>query len=299
MRALALLVAVLALGIGAAQPGAAGAANRTKASGPIYFWANIGNVIKSPVHGLRNPPVIKPSSLLIFQDGSWLIEGLHWTGWGSSVAVAHGKDNVDTDEPNVAEGKRIITPAKVVLYDPGVFEGRRVYRCIRMKLRPPAKYGPNCLQRSGSTVALGPPSLGTPVGGGGSSPGGTRHIESFFALGHDIWCQISKVNGASCGSEPTPPTHAAFLSESGKVEICAVEKLEYPGGPGGAPRGCFQNWPSPSEHLPVLTEGQSSTVAGITCTDEPMGLKCIKTSGAGRGKGFKINGDQSVELSPE
>ncbi|MGH2938622.1 MAG: hypothetical protein ACRDPE_10940 [Solirubrobacterales bacterium] len=274
------------------------AEDRAKVTGPIYFWANLTSPIRSPLHGFPNPPVIRPSSLLIFQDGSWLIEGLHWTGWGSPVAVAHGKSNSDTDKPNVAEGKRIITPAKVALYDPGVFEGRRVYRCIRMKLRPPAKFQPQCLRRSGSIVALGGPGFGTPVGGG-AAEGGARHIDDFFAPGRKVWCQISRINGASCGTDPSPPTHAAFLDENGKVEICSVEKLEYPGGPGQPPLGCYQQWPD--EKLPILREGEITTVAGIRCTSEPMGITCVKTSGQGKGKGFRINGDLAAEpgLAPK
>jgi len=150
---LALMASMLIPGSAAAGP-----------SGPIYFWADLGNPVKSPVRGFHNPPVIRPSSLMLFEDGSWLIEKLHWTGWGSPVAVAQGKSNSDTDKPNVAEGRRIITPATVTLYDPGVFEGRRVYRCIRMKLQPPAHYEASCLERSGTTVVLGPPGVGTPVG---------------------------------------------------------------------------------------------------------------------------------------
>lgn len=176
-KRLAALSIVLALMASMLIPGTAAAGP----SGPIYFWANLGNPVKSPVRGLHNPPVIRPSSLLLFEDGSWLIEKLHWTGWGSPVAVAQGKSNSDNDKPNVAKGKRIITPAKVTLYKPGVFEGRRVYRCIRIKLQPPAHYEASCLERSGSTVGLGPPGVGTPVGGEAAEGAARRVDESLPA----------------------------------------------------------------------------------------------------------------------
>jgi hypothetical protein len=288
----AIMATVLSFLLWPSPQSALGAPSRA-GDGPLYFWANLASPVKSSVPGFKNPPVIKPSSLLIFEDGSWLIEGLHWTGWGSPVAVAHGKSNADTDKPNVAEGKRIITPAKVVLYDPGVFRGRRVYRCIRMKLRPPARFQPSCLQRSGGIVALGPPGFGTPVGGG-TAEKAVRHIDDFFTFGNLVWCQIDQINGASCGTDPAPPTHSASLDENGKVEICSVEKLEYPGGPGQPPLGCFQQWPD--EKLPVLHEGEVTVVAGIRCTAEPMHLTCVKTSGHGKGTGFAINADLVAEL---
>jgi hypothetical protein len=152
------LLAAVALG-GAHRPDLAGAAK------PIYFWANLGNPVKSSVHGIPNPPVIRPSSFVIFEDGQWVIEKLHWTGWGSSVAKATGKSSSSDDKPNAVEGKRIITWAKVTLYDPGVFDGRRVYRCIRIEVPPPAEFGTRCLERTGKTVGLGTPGFGTPVGG--------------------------------------------------------------------------------------------------------------------------------------
>jgi hypothetical protein len=171
LGAVALLIA-LVLTLTALIPAAASAdphpvsagVDRGQGASPIYFWANLGYPVKTPVRGFSNPPVIRPSTFTIFEDGSWEIEKLHWTGWGSPVAKATGTSNADTDDPNVAEGKRILTPAKVTLYDPGTFGGRRVYRCIRIKLRKPASFPTSCLQRTGSSVGLSPPGTGTPVG---------------------------------------------------------------------------------------------------------------------------------------
>ncbi len=261
---------------------------------PIYFWANLGNPVKTPVKGLPNPPVVKPSTLVIFEDGSWVIEKLHWTGWGSAVAKATGKSNADTDEPNVAEGKRIITPAKVILYNPGTFGGHRVYRCIRIKLKKPAHYAPNCLRRSGNSVILGPPGTGAPVGKKPAA-GGARHVDEFFSPGRKIWCQISPSAGeASCGTYPAPPTHAAFLAKNGDVEICAVEKLEYPGGAGHPPAGCFQNWPN--EKLPILRVGEATSAGGVRCTSGADGITCLEVGGPAKGKGFRIDAQEAVEL---
>ncbi len=270
--------------------------DRGQGAGPIYFWANLGYPVKSPVRGFPNPPVIRPSTFIIFEDGSWEIEKLHWTGWGSPVAKATGKSNADTDEPNVAEGKRIITSAKVILYDPGTFRGRRVYRCIRIKLEKPAKFPTSCLQRTGNSVGLSPPGTGTPVGKEFAEEG-VRHVDEFFSPGRKIWCQISTIEAqASCGTYPEPPTHSAVVTKTGKVEICSVEKLEYPGGAGhGPPAGCYQNWPP--ERLPILHIGEATSVASFRCSSEADGITCVKVSGPGKGKGFRIDAQEVVELA--
>jgi hypothetical protein len=259
-------------------------------AGPIYFWANLGNPVKTPVHGFPNPPVIRPSTFVIFEDGQWVIEKLHWTDWGSPVAKATGKSSSSDDKPNAVEGKRIITWAKVTLYDPGVFEGRRVYRCIRIKVPPPADFGTRCLQRTGKSVGLGTPGFGTPVGGE-TTGGGARHVDEFFSPGRKVWCQISLFDRtASCGSYPEPPTHSATLEPNGRVEICSVEKLEYPEGAGhGPPAGCFQNWPP--DPLPILRPGETTTVAGTRCTSASDGITCIRA-----GHGFRVNADEAVEV---
>jgi hypothetical protein len=291
------LAVLFALALMAPPSGAVAAGTRPR--GPVYFWANLGGAVKSPVHGSRNPFVVRPSTLILFEDGQWIIEKLHWKDWGSPVARATGKSSSSDDDPNAAEGKRIITWAKVTLYDMGTFEGRRVYRCIRIEVPPPAHWGSEsgtgCLQRIGNSVLLLPPGTGTPVGIERPKKR-VRHIDDFFAFDRLVWCQISRVTGASCGTDPAPPTHSASLDENGNVEICTVEKLEYPGGPGQPPLGCFQNWPLPSDHIPVLREGEATTVAGITCTSEPMHVTCVKTSGRGKGKGFAINADLAADL---
>jgi len=276
-------------------PGTAGArAERGPGAGPIYFWANLGFPVKTPVHGFHNPPVIRPATFIIFEDGSWEIEKLHWTGWGSPVAKATGKSNADTDVPNVAEGKRIITPAKVILFDPGSFGGRRVYRCIRIKLQKPAKFPTSCLRRTGNSVGLNPPGIGTPVGD--EAEEGVRHVAEFFSPGRQVWCQISTLLAqASCGTSPEPPTHSALMTKTGKVEICAVERLEYPGGAGhGPPAGCYQNWPT--ERLPILRIGEATGVGGFRCSSAADGITCVKVAGQGKGSGFRIDAEEAMEL---
>jgi hypothetical protein len=86
---------------------------------------------------------------------SWVLEGLHWTGWGSMVAHASGISNSSNDIPKAASGARIKTPAQVTLSRPGRFQGHEVYRCFRVTVPPPASYPFVCLKRVGSLYLLG------------------------------------------------------------------------------------------------------------------------------------------------
>jgi len=57
--------------------------------------------------------------------------------------------------------------------------------------------------------------------------------------------------------------------------------------------GCIQNWDASA---PVLQYGQQSELEGVLCTSEPSGITCIKVSGVGSGKGFRVNTDEAVKV---
>jgi hypothetical protein len=107
---------------------------------PIYFFTDTAQPINK-----ENPLVIRPKGFLLFQDGQWNLEGLRWTGWGSSVARATGVSSSSNDIPNAAEGKRIKTWVHVTLSNPGRFQGHEVYRCFTMTVPPPASDMHLCL----------------------------------------------------------------------------------------------------------------------------------------------------------
>lgn len=149
--------------IGAAGTGALIAKtvqSHTAASKPtVYFFTNPATPIDS-----HNPLVARPSGFPLFQDGQWILEKLHWTGWGSSVARGTGLSSSSNDIPNAAEGKRILTPAEVVLSKPGWFHGHEVYRCLRLNVPPPASYPYSCLQElEGNVILLTSPGSGKPI----------------------------------------------------------------------------------------------------------------------------------------
>ena len=100
---------------------------------PIFFWSDVVDTIKAPGQPTM-PLVVRPSTIRMFADGSWYIEHLRWTGWGSSTAHASGISNASNGIPNQAEGKRIKNPARFTLSKRGQFDGHRVYRCFRLTI---------------------------------------------------------------------------------------------------------------------------------------------------------------------
>jgi hypothetical protein len=266
-------------------------------NGKIYFFerpssavALVGQHLPSP-----NPLVLRPSGFPLFEDGQWVLEKLHWSGWSSPVARARGLSSSSNDDPNAVEGKRIITWAKVRLSQPGVFRGHRVYRCIRITVPRPAHYPPACLQRHDRYIGLMAPGSGEPVGVPGSSDG-TLHLTNFMSPDREVWCQIDSF-ATACGTEPEPPTHSAWLKSNGKVSLCSVLRTEHPEG-SKVPMTCFQNWPLPSDHLPVLEIGKTTQDSGFRCTSSAEGITCTDVAGAGKGDGFRINKDEAVGVGP-
>src|ERR1700730_11607674 len=74
---------------------------------PIYFWGSVVAVIKAPGQPPATPALIRPTAILLAEDGSSVIEHLQWTGWGASVAHATGISSASNGIPNMAQGKRI------------------------------------------------------------------------------------------------------------------------------------------------------------------------------------------------
>jgi hypothetical protein len=121
-----------------------GSSKRRPRHQPIYFFFNVALIIKAPGQPVQTE-VIRPSTIGLFADGSWYLEKLRWTGWGSKVAHANGISNASNGIPSQAQGKRIKTPAQITLSHPGRFFGRTVYRCYQLTVPPPATDLHGCL----------------------------------------------------------------------------------------------------------------------------------------------------------
>ena len=296
----AALVAVVAACVSTALSGKAGpdsasaTLDRSAGQGSIYFFARpssavalVGQHLSTP-----NPLVSHPAGFPLFEDGQWVLEKLNWSGWGSPVARASGLSSSSNDDPSAAQGKRIITWAKVRLSQPGVFRGHRIYRCIRVTVPRPAHYPPACLQRHERYIGLMAPGSGEPVGvpGEGSK---NRQLEEFSSPDRHVTCFIgtSYIGGApaACFAYRTKLSGSelsAWIQASGEIRLCNVPEPSLS-------EVCFQNW---VDDLPVLAYGKSSELNGIRCTSASDGITCRKVSGAGKGHGFRINRDEAVEV---
>jgi hypothetical protein len=160
-----ILTALLAPGLALAAMASA----RVSLPQPVYFWGSTVAAISVPQGAgpETNKRVIRPSVIIMFADGSWYVEHLHWTGWGSSVARATGISNASNGMPSQAQGMRITTPAQVTLWNPGRFQGHEVYRCFALSVPAyPASDQRLCLGRLGGyywlvSTSKTPPSSGT------------------------------------------------------------------------------------------------------------------------------------------
>ena len=112
---------------------------------PIYFFSSVSAIIKLPRQPVQGE-VIRPASILLFNDGAWVLQNLRWTGWQSKVATAKGISSASNGKPDIADGKRLKTPASITLYRPGRFFGHEVYRCYKLHVRLPASQLHGCLE---------------------------------------------------------------------------------------------------------------------------------------------------------
>lgn len=235
---------------------------RAKASAPVYFFSNNGEPINS-----HNRLVMRPSGFVLFLDGQWVLQDLHWTGWGSQVARATGISNSSNDIPNAASGRRIKTWADMTLSSPVRWRGREVYSCFHILVPPPASDTSGCVLPN------------PPIGSGWLFSGST--VPDFLAPGQTIWCAISTpafcVGGIPSPATGFPPPFGATLNRNGNVTLCSIPTSQ---------GGCAQNWDAAA---PVLRVGQEVKDGNVLCKSERIGILCSIASGTHRGRGFVIN----------
>jgi hypothetical protein len=242
---------------------------------PIYFFTDTAIPIDH-----SNPLVIRPHRFLMFQDGQWVVQNLHWRGWGTRVARASGISNSSNDIPNAAAGKRIKTPAQIVLSNPGRFKGHEVYRCFTLTVpASPASDQHLCLARVGRIWLLQPTGL---------------HLGNFLSPDHQVWCGIDSAEAFCVTGNPEPPNmnpaqRGATLESSGKVTTCFVPVPSLSS-------GCTQNW---DPHAPVLRYGKETEVDGFRCTSAHNGITCILIgTNKGYGKGFRVSSTEAIPVGP-
>ncbi len=274
------------------------ASAQAKIPQPVYSWTNIPEPVSGAV--MLNQEVVRPSKFLLFEDGQWFLQDMHWTGWGSSVAHGTGISNSSNDIPNAATGKRIKTWARVTLSDPGWFQGHEVYRCFDLAVPPPASLGPrpSCLAHFGSSWILTegappPPPAAPPTSpkelefNAGAPLGGTRLGGVECEMDDDPSVNLVEVNCQSTGFSSvtsTTPNHiqTATLTANGRVQLCAEQN-----GSDGCDIG------NEGENTPTYNVGKQVTDGPFRCQVRATGVKCtvIKT-----GKGFVINRTKAIRI---
>ena len=271
------LILIAALGLGLALPAMAQA--RASLPQPIYFWGSAAATISVP-KGLGTAPnfrVIRPSLIYMFADGSWDIDHLRWSGWGSSVAHATGISSASNGIPDLAHGKRTKTPARITLSNPGRFQGHEVYRCFTLTVPSyPASDQHLCLTGQGGYYYLVSTAL---------------HLNDFLSPDRKVWCGLNGpptfcVTGGDRGNSAQ---RGATLYSDGKLTTCFVAVPSFSRG------SCTQNWDSSA---PVLRYGQQTELDGFRCTSARNGITCIVVAGKGEGKGFLINSTSVKRVGP-
>jgi hypothetical protein len=254
----ALLVLITAVVVFAAG---AGASEKSSASGQVYFYGDLANAINSSYS--KNPLLVRPSLIGMFEDGSWVLEKLRWSSWGSSVASARGISSASNCTPNCATGKRTNVPAQLTLSSPGLVLGHRVYRCFQLTVPShPAEH--ECLGHIGKLIAYSPISKPTPPATSAVAfspdPAGISCIlkDNGTVQGASVFCWL--------GSQWPPATHAQ-MGLDGQLDETTI--IPQPVGLGG----------------PDLQYGKSVTIGRFRCTSAVAGLSCVVTK---TGKGFLI-----------
>ena len=102
------------------------AAAQDQPSGQISFYSDLGNMAN------KSSLVVRPSTLMLVEDGSVALIHLQWSGWGTSVAHSTGIWSASNGFPSQATGKRTTSPARLKLSSPGLVLGHRVYRCYQI-----------------------------------------------------------------------------------------------------------------------------------------------------------------------
>lgn len=250
---------------------------------PIHFWGSVAAAISGPGPS-PNVEVIRPAVIGLFADGSWDVDHLHWTGWGSSDAHATGISSASNGIPNMAQGKRIKKPAQVTLSNPGRFQGHEVYRCFTLTVPSyPRSDQHLCLTGHGGYWYLE-----TPAKGNASTPAGIRRV-SFYSPSRNLSCVMldgshtsSFRNGVNCQSVALP--HAVSMGLDGQLKICH------------GLTACVYPHPGVSD-IPkmVLGYGKQITVRRFRCQSLHSGMKCTVIQS---GKGFLINSAGITRVGP-
>jgi hypothetical protein len=253
------LVATIAFALSAAAQGAL--------PQPIYFFQSTINTVTK-----QNPLVVRPAGFDMLEDGSWDLQGLHWTRWGTRVADAVGVSSASDDIPNAAAGKRTDAAAQVTLSRPGRFQGHEVYRCFQLTIPShPTSDQHVCLRRIASTWGFGP-ATATP----------SKASADFLVPAVAASCAMHDSDSASASAgalvycQTLSPQRSVQMTLNGQLKMCT----------GASATTNICDLGNPGLGTPKLGVGKQVTVGRFRCRSARASLTCtvIKT-----GKGFRID----------
>jgi hypothetical protein len=273
-RVAAVLAALAAAGLLVAAAASANTRQVGRAFGQSYVYTWVGDLIPGTNYH-PNPPLVRPATLYETDDGSWVIEKLHWSSWGSSVARATG---ISSARASVATAPRVNHPATLTLSNPVALLGHEVYGCYQLTVPSDPK------QNQHECLTLGP--NGTTWGYGPTSQPKTTPTKPtsgtyarFYTPSRNIACEMSD-NGtaqAGIGCIMQKPPALASLKVRGVATICQHQALKCTGNLGDDP-----SLATPRE----LAYGSSVTVGRFRCTSASTGVTCVVIA---TGKGFFIS----------
>lgn len=251
VQSLGLIATIVALSLSVLADATAGASPATVAP-TIYFYSNIPATITA-----QNPPAVHPSLVPITEDGSSVLEDLHWTGWGSSVARAVGVNSSSTCQPNCATGHRINSAVRITVSNPGQLLGYEVYRCFQLAFpSSPRSDEQECIGRLGSRYAYVNSKAPLP------SPPSVPTAAEFYSV--PGWSCGMSSEGVGCESAREETVH---LLPSGEADICHAKATST------NPNPCDVG--NPGLGVPTISYGAQLTVAPFRCSFSREGLTCI------------------------
>jgi hypothetical protein len=158
-----------------------------------------------------------------------------------------------------------------------IFVGR--FRCVVLRK------GVECRITATRKGFLFSPARAVRVGGALPAP---LHLGEFRSPDGKIGCLVNEGVPPGyeliCNALSGHPREAS-ISKQGEVSVCNKD------GTIGA-SSCGLGFP----HGPPLAYGQKTEEHGFSCTSATSGITCIKLEGAGKGKGFRINTNEAVEV---
>jgi hypothetical protein len=96
-------------------------------AGKVYFTIYPGLGFGGPQY-LK----VKPSTLQMSGDASFILHRVHWSSWGGATAKGSGESAVETCNPTCAGGGVVGTASRITLSRLGRFDGRTVYQCFKI-----------------------------------------------------------------------------------------------------------------------------------------------------------------------